>query len=95
MAPDATSRDEIQSFQRYIFGTIDSIVGALEGLSAERMAPSLATLTPADLDGFRRHPRRGDITGREVLIVVARHAAEHWGEVQLTRSLMRARGAAT
>jgi hypothetical protein len=30
-----------------------------------------------------------------VLIVVARHAAEHWGEVQLTRSLMRARGAAT
>ena len=160
MAQDATPRDEVQSFQHYIFGTIDSIVGALEGLSAEelnwrpaapetnslyaiathvlgnaeenllgtlcgqphgrhyagewpaaapvpdavrvrwaelreRVVESLAKLTRADLDGLRRHPRRGDIAGREVLIVVARHAAEHWGEVQLTRSLMRARGAAT
>jgi len=160
MATDATPRDEIRSFQHYIFGTIDSIVGALEGLSAEelnwrpaapdtnslyaiathvlgnaeenlvgtlcgqphgrhyagewpaaapvpdaararwaelreRVAASLAKLTRADLDGLRPHPRRGNITGREVLIVVARHAAEHWGEVQLTRSLMRARGAAT
>jgi hypothetical protein len=31
------------------------------------------------------------MTGRDVLIVVARHAAEHWGEAQLTRSLMKAR----
>jgi hypothetical protein len=160
MAADATPRDEVQSFQHYIFGTIDSIVGALEGLSAEelnwrpaapetnslyaiathvlgnaeenligtlcgqphgrhyasewpaaapvpdavrarwaelreRVAASLAKLTRAELNGLRRHPRRGDITGREVLIVVARHASEHWGEVQLTRNLMRARGAAT
>jgi hypothetical protein len=159
MAPDATPREEIQSFQHYIFDTIDHIVGALAGLSAEelnwrpeapetnslyaiathvlgnaeenligtlcgqrhgrhyasewpaaapvpdavrlrwaelreRVAGGLATLTRADLDGLRRHPRRGDITGREVLIVVARHAAEHWGEVQLTRSLMRLRDAA-
>lgn len=39
-----------------------------------------------------QHPRRGIITGRDVLIVVARHAAEHWGEAQLTPSLMKARG---
>ena len=160
MAPDAAPRDEIQSFQHYIFNTIDHIVGALDGLSAEelnwrpdapetnslysiathvlgnaeenligtlcgqphgrhypsefpaaapvpdavrarwiglreRVAGSLAKLTRGDLDGLRQHPRRGPITGREVLIVVARHAAEHWGEVQLTRSLLRARGAAT
>jgi hypothetical protein len=37
MATDATPRDEIRSFQHYIFGTIDSIVGALEGLSAEEL----------------------------------------------------------
>ena len=42
-------------------------------------------------DGTRAHPRRGTITGRDVLIVVARHAAEHWGEAQLTRSLLKAR----
>ena len=159
MAQDATARAEVQSFQHYIFGTVDSIVGALEGLSAdelnwrpdapetnslyaiathvlgnaeenligtlcgqphgrhyasewpaaaavpdavqarwtelrERVTASLAALTRADLDDLRRHPRRGAITGREVLIVVARHAAEHWGEVQLTRGLMRARGLA-
>jgi len=30
-----------------------------------------------------------------VLIVVARHTAEHWGEAQLTRSLMKARTGGT
>jgi hypothetical protein len=57
----------------------------------DRIAKSLGTLTRADLDAVRQHPRRGTITGRDVLIVVARHAAEHWGEAQLTRSLMKAR----
>jgi DinB superfamily len=152
-------RGEIESFQHFIFGTIDAIVGALDGLSPEeldwrpaapatnslyaiathvlgnaeenllgtlcgrphgrdyatefratavtpdavrgrwaelrlRLERSLAELMPADLDGARRHPRRGTITGRDVLIVVARHAAEHWGEAQLTRSLVKARTAA-
>jgi hypothetical protein len=57
----------------------------------DRIAKSLGTLTREDLDAARAHPRRGTITGRDVLIVVARHAAEHWGEAQLTRSLMQAR----
>ena len=48
-------------------------------------------LTRGDLDAAREHPRRGTLTGRDVLIVVARHTAEHWGEAQLTRSLMKAR----
>jgi hypothetical protein len=33
------------------------------------------------------HPRRGEIAVREVLIVVARHAAEHHGQAELTRDL--------
>jgi hypothetical protein len=150
----AKLRGEVESFQHFIFNTIDSIVGALDGLTAaelnwrpdapetnslyaiathvlgnaeenllgtlcglthgrhypsefsavaptpeavrarwteirERVAASLAALTREDLDGPRPHPRRGIITGRDVLIVVARHSAEHWGEVQLTRSLMK------
>ena len=152
----AALRGEVESFEYFIFNTIDAIVGALDGLSAEelnwrppapatnslyaiathvlgnaeenllrtlcglphgrnyatefsaaapvadavrerwatlrdRIAKSLGTLTREDLDAARTHPRRGTITGRDVLIVVARHAAEHWGEAQLTRSLMRAR----
>ena len=52
-------------------------------------------MTRDDLDGARQHPRRGIITGRDVLIVVARHTAEHWGEAQLTRSLLKARSGGT
>lgn len=36
----------------------------------------------------RNHPRRGQITGRDVLIVVARHSAEHMGQAFLTRDLI-------
>jgi hypothetical protein len=30
------------------------------------------------------------VTGRAILIVVARHAAEHLGQAELTRDLLRA-----
>jgi hypothetical protein len=144
---------EVESFQRLIFGTIDSLVQSLEGLteaqlnwrpaapdtnslyaiaahvlgnaeenvlqtvcglpvtrsrSAElaahgvtwepvrdrwrelrgRMEQALAALPDAELGRPRHHPRRGPLAAREVLLVVARHAAEHWGEAQLTHSLM-------
>jgi uncharacterized damage-inducible protein DinB len=39
------------------------------------------------LDSEVDHPRRGRITGREVLVVVARHSAEHLGQAELTRDL--------
>jgi uncharacterized damage-inducible protein DinB len=51
---------------------------------------ALAVLPPPELDRERTHPRRGPLTGREVLIVVARHAAEHQGQAELTRDLLRA-----
>jgi hypothetical protein len=55
-----------------------------------RLEAALAQLTTADLDGDRSHPRRGVIKGREVLIVVARHTAEHLGQAELTRDLYNA-----
>ena len=58
------------------------------GLRA-RIADALAALPAGELDRPRRHPRRGELAGREILLVVARHAAEHWGEAQLTMSLLR------
>ncbi len=51
---------------------------------------ALGALAPEALRTLRPHPRRGPITGREILIVVARHAAEHLGQAELTRDLMRA-----
>jgi len=59
-------------------------------LLRERLQAALAELSPAELDREREHPRRGHLTGREVLLVVARHTTEHMGQAQLTLDLMRA-----
>ena len=60
----------------------------------EALRPRLATLLadlPNDaLDAPYSHPRRGTIDGRDILIVVARHTAEHLGQAELTRDLLRA-----
>lgn len=49
----------------------------------------LAQLPPGALDQEYEHPRRGRITGRDLLIrVVVRHAAEHVGHAELTRDLL-------
>jgi hypothetical protein len=50
----------------------------------------LAGLDPARLDATVEHAQRGLVAGREILIIVARHAAEHLGQAELTRDLARA-----
>lgn len=57
-----------------------------------RIEAVLEGLPPDALDREYTHPRRGTITGREVLLIVARHAAEHLGQAELTRDLLRAHG---
>ena len=52
-----------------------------------RLAAALRRLPAAEMARPRAHPRRGTVTGREVLLVVARHAAEHLGQAELTRDL--------
>lgn len=54
----------------------------------ERIASSLAQLPQGALNKEYVHPRRGKLTGRDILIVVAKHAAEHFGQAQLTRDLL-------
>jgi hypothetical protein len=51
---------------------------------------ALAALDDLALNRCHEHPRRGTVTGREVLLVAARHAAEHLGQAELTRDLLRA-----
>lgn len=55
---------------------------------SENMRTALAELPADALDADRGHPRRGSLTAREVLLVAARHAAEHFGQAQLTRDLV-------
>ncbi len=52
-----------------------------------RVEDELSTLAKELMGGRVRHPRRGEIAVREVLLVVARHAAEHLGQAELTRDL--------
>ena len=54
----------------------------------ERVSLCLTKLSSVDLDREYEQPRRGKMTGRELLFVVARHAAEHVGHAELTRDLL-------
>lgn len=51
----------------------------------QRMEETLPRLHDEHLLEPRAHPRRGGITGLEVLVVVARHASEHLAHAELTR----------
>ena len=57
----------------------------------DQISDAIEELPTTELDREWEHPRRGSINGRELLIVVARHAAEHYGQAQLTRDLVKAR----
>ena len=52
---------------------------------------ALRNLPDSALSAGVNHPRRGDVTVFEVLVVALRHAAEHMGQAELTRDLARAR----
>jgi uncharacterized damage-inducible protein DinB len=54
----------------------------------ENISAQLAGLSSNDLDKEYTHPRRGKITGRDMLITIVRHAAEHVGHAELTRDLL-------
>ena len=56
---------------------------------------SLAALPAARLDETIVHPRQGELTGHETLLLVATHAAEHLGQAELTRDLLAAHGGGT
>ena len=53
-----------------------------------RISSAIEDLPPTEMDRERDDPNRGIITGRELLLFVARHAAEHYGQAQLTRDLL-------
>jgi hypothetical protein len=54
----------------------------------EQLQTAIIGLSAHDLVRTVNHPRRGPLTGREVLLVVARHSAEHLGQAELTRDMI-------
>lgn len=82
LAIDRTRADEFASdiaadaIRAQLAGALSSIDRCLDALS------------PDDLDAPRDHPRRGRLPCREVLLVAARHAAEHMGQAELTRDMV-------
>jgi len=54
----------------------------------ERCEAGLRQLAATELVALRDHPRRGRVTVREVLLVVARHVEQHKGQAELTRDLL-------
>lgn len=56
----------------------------------QRIEEALFTLNEAVVERQFTHPRRGQMSGRAILMVVMRHAAEHMGHAELTRDLVRA-----
>lgn len=82
---ESANRDRETEFQDMAPGTL---IARWESLLPE-LEECLSTLPPGGLDSNVQHPRRGEIAAREVLIIVARHAAEHLGQAELTRDLAR------
>ena len=82
------ARDRDGEFADY--ATARVAAGARWGELRPRLAALLAELPDGALDADYPHPRRGSISGRDILSVVARHAAEHLGQAELTRDLRRA-----
>ncbi len=58
----------------------------------EELRTAVAALPEDAMDSVCTHPVRGELTGREVVMLLARHAAEHVGHAELTRDLAVAAG---
>jgi len=82
-APD--DRDRAREFAEPLADAAEvaARAGDLRGLAAE----ARARLAPGELDAARSHPVRGDSTVREALMIALRHAAEHTGQIEVTRDL--------
>ncbi len=84
----AISRDRDAEFV-VTGGSAADIVAHWNELKSQ-ISDSVEGLPRGELDRERDHPRYGTISGHELLVLVATHAAEHYGQAQLTRDLLKA-----
>ena len=84
----AISRDRDAEFV-VTGGSAADIVAHWNELKSQ-ISDSVEGLPRGEMDRERDHPRYGTISGHELLVLVATHAAEHYGQAQLTRDLLKA-----
>ena len=84
----AISRDRDAEFA-VTGGSAADIVAHWNELKSQ-ISNSVEGLPRGEMDRERDHPRYGTISGHELLVLVATHAAEHYGQAQLTRDLLKA-----
>ena len=84
----AISRDRDAEFV-VTGGSAADIVAHWNELKSQ-ISDSIEGLPRGEMDRERDHPRYGTISGHELLVLVATHAAEHYGQAQLTRDLLKA-----
>ena len=84
----AISRDRDAEFV-VTGGSAADIVAHWNELKSQ-ISDSVEGLPRGELDRERDHPRYGTISGHELLVLVSTHAAEHYGQAQLTRDLLKA-----
>ncbi|HTK07182.1 MAG TPA: DinB family protein [Ktedonobacteraceae bacterium] len=83
---EPSTRDREQEF-RAKGSSADELLAHWQTLRP-RLEATISSLSTEDLHRQIVHPRRGTITGLDILIVVARHMAEHFGHAELTRDLL-------
>ena len=87
-------REHIQPFERRRDAEFAVSARTPEDIATEwaelrsRIEAVFANLDTAALDQRYEHPRRGQLTGHELCLVVLRHMAEHRGHAELTRQLV-------
>ena len=84
----AISRDRDAEFA-VTGGSAADIVAHWNEIKSQ-ISNSVEGLPRGELDRERDHPRYGTISGHELLVLVSTHAAEHYGQAQLTRDLLKA-----
>jgi DinB superfamily len=89
--PESAARDDVAHNAEWTARGSDATAVAMEWMRLrQQIEAALSILPSSELERERDHPRRGRLTGRDILYVVARHGAEHQGQAELTRDLVRA-----
>jgi len=86
-APD--TRDREAEFAAH--GASPETARALWEHTRQELRAAIVTLSPENLEREHTHPRRGVMTGHQLLLLVIGHASEHRGHAGLTRDMLLAR----
>ena len=80
-----TGRDRDAEF--LAIASDDNNQAAVWPVVKSELREALASVSDSDLTAMRQHPRRGERTVRDILLMISTHAAEHAGHAELTRDM--------